>query len=375
MKKVLLISIREIRVSLTSKAIGFTVLLLLAAIHGSIFAASWLNSSEQERPTLLVKGNALIAKSNAAVEVLIVNKTDDLIESVDKGRGDFALVAIDGGWQVYGRQIPSQSTKYAITDIINEIQMTTFAKEHPNEFHVLRESISNTHVEFSAPPDTDKKDSAFVLATVLVLLLSITLFAARIGGRVTEEKSSRIVEILLSSLNPRELLIGKIFGNLFLGISVITLLLFSAFLHVRQTSLWNGFDVSLKLLALMGASYVIGMIFFGALYAAVGSIVQRTEDLQTTQMPVVLLIMATMYAPLFGFQFLDSKFVQTLSWIPPFSLGLSPLQFVNGNMSLTQVGTALLILTVSTCVIVWVSGIVYKNGVTGTRTFSKTKNS
>lgn len=125
----------------------------------------------------------------------------------------------------------------------------------------------------------------------------------------------------------------------------------------------------------MGASYVIGMIFFGALYAAVGSIVQRTEDLQTTQMPVVLLIMATMYAPLFGFQFLDSKFVQTLSWIPPFSLGLSPLQFVNGNMSLTQVGTALLILTVSTCVIVWVSGIVYKNGVTGTRTFSKTKNS
>lgn len=104
--------------------------------------------------------------------------------------------------------------------------MTTFAKEHPNEFHVLRESISNTHVEFSAPPDTDKKDSAFVLATVLVLLLSITLFAARIGGRVTEEKSSRIVEILLSSLNPRELLIGKIFGNLFLGISVITLLLF-----------------------------------------------------------------------------------------------------------------------------------------------------
>lgn len=368
-----LIGFREIRVSLASKALWFTVLLLLAAIHGGIFAASWLNSAENNRPILLVSDNLPTVASNAAVEVLPISSNNSLRESVDNGIGDFALVDLDGGWQVYGLRTPNEATKYAITDTIKHIQLADLAQSKPHEFQIIQENFLKTQVEFLTPPDMTKKDNGFVLATVLVLLLSNTLFAARIGGRVTEEKSSSIVEILLSSLNPRELLAGKLLGNLLLGITVVALLLASAFLHIKRSPLSSDFDISGKLIALMIASYIIGMFFFGALYAAVGAIVQRTEDLQTTQMPVVLLIMATMYAPLFGFQFLDSTFIKILSWIPPFSLGLSPLQYVNGNMNLFQVGVALLLLTLATSLIVWGSGVVYKNGVTGIRTFSRKK--
>ena len=102
------------------------------------------------------------------------------------------------------------------------------------------------------------------------------------------------------------------------------------------------------------------MLFFGALYAAAGAMVQRTEDLQSTQMPILLLIIATAYIPGFGWMNTDATWMQVMSWIPPFSIFAAPLSYAAGDFTALQLAGSFVLAALATALAVWAAARIYK---------------
>ena len=114
-------------------------------------------------------------------------------------------------------------------------------------------------------------------------------------------------------------------------------------------------------LLIMG--FILGMLFFSSLYAAAGSMVSRTEDLQSTQSPILILMMATTYAAMFGAPNTSSTIVQVLAWIPPFSTGLAPISYAANNMSLVQLVASYALLAAATSITLWLSARIYRGSI------------
>ncbi|MBT1122324.1 ABC transporter permease, partial [Stutzerimonas nitrititolerans] len=140
-------------------------------------------------------------------------------------------------------------------------------------------------VDISQDDSSEANIGAVVTVLIAVGLMSffIMLFAGNIGSRVTEEKSSRVVEIILATVRPLDFLGGKLIANVILGVVSSLLILGSGAIAISATGLLKDFHLDTAVLPLMLLSFIIGLLFFGSLYAAAGSMVSRTEDLQSTQ--------------------------------------------------------------------------------------------
>ncbi|MEI6594994.1 MAG: ABC transporter permease [Bacteroidota bacterium] len=190
------------------------------------------------------------------------------------------------------------------------------------------DDINNTKVSIASVKITsaglESSDSmvstAIGFAGAFLIYMFIFLYGVQIMQGVIEEKTNRIVEVLISSVKPFELMMGKIIGIAMVGLTqfVIWLLLILIFgastsgliisnLHlgaesaqtIHQNSAQSGNDISSFIFALQHVNYVLilgmflfyfigGYLFYGALFAAVGSAIDNETDKQQFMLPITL---------------------------------------------------------------------------------------
>ena len=233
----------------------------------------------------------------------------------------------------------------------------------PAEFAETLPAATVTETDLSDDGSRSEGDLATLTVAFVAVLLSLSMiifFAANIGSRVTEEKSSRVVELILAAVRPLDFLAGKILGNALFGLLASFLLIGIGAAALAASGLVAGISFDWTVLPLVLLAFIIGMIFFGSLYAAAGAMVQRTEDLQTTQGPVMILLLAVIYVAAFSFSFLDATWVQVVAWIPPISGAMAPLQYAAGNMTLWEALAALGIYAVVTFGALWLVAKIYR---------------
>lgn len=186
-------------------------------------------------------------------------------------------------------------------------------------------------VEAINPPKEDEGQRLIIAALGAGLLfMGITVYGVAVGVGVVEEKSSRVVEVLLSTIKPLHLLWGKIFGLGAIGLLQVALVSVAGLATGLATGLITVSGTATAVLIAVLGWYVLGFIFFAVLYAAGGSMVSRQEEVNSTTMPITLLVMAMLYVAIFGINSLDSTFMTTMSWIPPFSATLMPMRIATG---------------------------------------------
>ncbi len=190
---------------------------------------------------------------------------------------------------------------------------------------------AGVHVDALDPPDPEKGQRvAMSIAAVVLLYMQILTFGMFVAMGVVEEKSSRVVELLLSTLRPLHLLWGKI-----VGIGTVGLLQLTAYgVAGVATGLATGVltvtgTAVATLLATLGW-FVLGYALFAVLYAAAGSMVSRQEDVNSTAMPLMILIVAMFVVAFSTVDDPDSTVGTVLSWVPPFSAILMPLRIAAG---------------------------------------------
>ncbi|SDD69482.1 ABC transporter permease [Aquimonas voraii] len=199
------------------------------------------------------------------------------------------------------------------------------------------------------------------MAFMMLMFLAIMTAGQMLVTTTVEEKSSRVVEVLLAAVSPTELMAGKILGQLGVGLLMISVyagLGVLALLSFALTGLIEFWQI-----AVFALFFLIAFATFGALMAAAGAAVNELREAQSLLTPIVLFAVAPMllWMPIRSDP--NSMLATVLSLTPP----VSPFVMVMRISSNTpppvwQIGLALLIGLVSTAIAMWIAGKVFRVG-------------
>ncbi|TYR16479.1 ABC transporter permease [Corynebacterium urealyticum] len=369
------VATREIAVAVRNKGIIFSLIITLILAIGGIGVASYFNNREDDAPTLAVVGisakqfNQVQDALGENVEKLAVADATgrDAAEAAVKEDIDAALIKTDEGYELLSDGQPKssvQATVAAVTSTLTQNEALDKLGINPQEFGEAMGAANVKTTDISEDPVEEQMGAIVtVMLGMMLMTFFIMLFAGNIGGRITEEKSSRVVEIILASVRPLDFLAGKLIGNTIVGLVATAVIVLASVVALSISGLADGFEFDMSVLPMILVSFILGMLFFGSLYAAAGSMVSRTEDLQSTQMPILLFVFGMIYAPAFGFNALDSTIMQVLGWLPPFSLAVAPLQYVAGHMSLSAVLAAYGLCVVAVIAVLALVARIYRNAI------------
>lgn len=369
------VAAREISVAMRNKGIIFSLIITLILAIGGIGVASYFNNREDDAPTLAVVGisadqfrQVQDSLGDNVEKLSVADATNrDAAEAAVKEDIDAALIKTDEGYELLSDGQPKssvQATVAAVTGTLTQNEALDKLGINPQEFGEAMGAADVTTTDISEDPVEEQMGAIVtVMLGMMLMTFFIMLFAGNIGGRITEEKSSRVVEIILASVRPLDFLAGKLIGNTIVGLVATAAIVLASVAALSISGLADGFEFDMSVLPMILVSFILGMLFFGSLYAAAGSMVSRTEDLQSTQMPILLFVFGMIYAPAFGFNALDSTIMQVLGWLPPFSLAVAPLQYVAGHMSLPAVLAAYGLCVVVVIAVLALVARIYRNAI------------
>ncbi|WP_347567545.1 ABC transporter permease [Actinopolyspora sp. BKK1] len=229
--------------------------------------------------------------------------------------------------------------------------------------------VTTTNLESSAPQQAQRLLIAFVAAFLLYMFLIMT--GQMIAQGVVEEKSNRVVEVLLSTISSTQLMAGKI-----LGIGLTGLIQFATIGVVGLVAVSATATLTLPLGAVAGLLgwvlvwFLLGFLLYATLLAAASSLVSRQEDLQSVITPVIM----TLVVPfLVGISVLPgdpgSVLGKVLSFVPGFSPVLMPMRLALGVAAPWEAPLAVVLSLVASAAVLWLGGRIYSNAIlrTGAR--------
>ena len=199
----------------------------------------------------------------------------------------------------------------------------------------------------------------FVFAGLLV-------FGVMIGGQTlltqtVEEKSNRVIEVLLSAVSPIELMAGKILGQM--AVSMLVLALYIGMGLVMLTSFAMIGLLDPRLIVYLVVFFVISYLLFAAVFSAVGAAVNEMREAQSLMTPVMLALMAPwMFAPIIGRE-PNSTFAIALSFIPPVNTFAMMIRLASATPPpLWQVLVTMVVGLAAACGVTWFAAKVFKVG-------------
>jgi ABC-2 type transport system permease protein len=201
----------------------------------------------------------------------------------------------------------------------------------------------------------------------IVFFFAAITFGSTIAASVVEEKQTRIVEILLSTVSSRQMLTGKVVGNSILAFGQIILIAAIAILGLAVTGqriLLGGLGPSVLWFVLF---FAVGFIMLAALFAATAATVSRSEDVGGVTTPVTMLVMIPYFLIIF---FNDNPTVLTIMSYVPFSAPVGmPMRVFLEQVQWWEPIVSLLILAASAALAIVIGERVYRNSLlrTGAR--------
>jgi ABC-2 type transport system permease protein len=192
-----------------------------------------------------------------------------------------------------------------------------------------------------------------------------------IAAEVTAEKSSRIMEILITSVSPLSQMFGKVIGMLLVGLSQIVIFIAAVVVNMslpHNAAIFQQYNIDLTqidpMLLVYGLLfYILGYFLFAVLFAAVGSMVSRTEELGQAVMPITIISLIAFYISMFSIGTPDTMLVKVASFVPFTSPTAMILRVGLGQVAYWEIWLSIAILLVSIFICGWISAKIYRTGV------------
>lgn len=275
--------------------------------------------------------------------------------NVDVGLGDGQTLLADGEPGEAGALVQSAVSELRTAQTLQE------AGVPPEQ---AQSALDPQPLEVQDVGSQDGGASASVVAIGGVALLGFTIFGYGfwISNGVVEEKSSRVVELILATVRPFELLAGKVLG---IGLLALLQLAFFGALGIVAAVI-AGVELPATTAATIAATllwFVLGFIFYGLLFAVAGSLVSQQEDLQYTVQPTMYLLFAGFGVAFFQFGNPDALVAQILAYVPPFSPLLMPVRMDAGLAGIPEVALTITLMVVATAGLTAFAGRVYAGSV------------
>lgn len=263
-----------------------------------------------------------------------------------------------------------------------------------------------THDAAADEEEDEKQEGGFVgmIFTVFIYMF-IFIYGVQVMRGVIEEKTSRIVEVMISSVKPFQLMMGKIIGIAMVGLtqfavwiilSVTFISVLSAYMPDMNPASVDSYGVSQELLndptavaATQGDQFndmyillfeqinwplmlsmflfyfLFGYLLYGSLFAAVGSAVDSESDTQQFVLPISLPLVFGMYMgiTLISAGNLESSTMSTLSMVPFTSPVVMPIRIAAGTFDVWELILSMAILVTTFIFFTWIAGRIYRIGI------------
>jgi ABC-2 type transport system permease protein len=295
------------------------------------------------------------------IEVRVRELTDEAEarQAVDAGDADAAV--IDAGRIVVRAEPPDQ--------LVGLIQAVSVREQSRRALIAAGLSSDQVDAALAQPPlpvdalepvNAKSRETATV-AFVGVLLLYGQLFAYGywVAAGVVEEKSSRVVEVLLATLRPSHLLRGKILGIGLLGLAQLLLIGLVGLFASSAVGTLEFPSGAIATVGLVLVWFVLGFFFYATMFAVAGSIVTRQEDLQTTMTPLTILIVGSFFIGLSATSNPDSTLAVVASLLPFSSPLVMPTRIALGDAATWEVVASIAISVAATAALIPLATKIY----------------
>ena len=255
----------------------------------------------------------------------------------------------------------------------------------------IRKIIADSQVKLNIPEirlsENESKNHSSAETSIIIgitgtfiIYMFLLLYGVQVMQSVTQEKSSRIVEVMISSVKPFELMMGKIVAIGLAGLTQFTiwLILSGIILSLATPQLLsdmslNSNDLSIEAINLQNYPFVELLIYFilffiggymlyASLFAAIGAAVDNESDTQQFMVPVTIIILFALNTGIYSAQFPEGPLAFWCSMIP-FTSPIVMMVRLPFGIPFWEIALSLLILSISTLYCIWISGRIYRVGI------------
>ena len=221
---------------------------------------------------------------------------------------------------------------------------------------------------------TDQSSSfLYTFIMIFILYFAILTYGQLIASGVATEKTSRAMELLITSAKPTQLIFGKVIG---IGSAALTQLVAIGaavlIFYPMNREYWSGipmiqslFGVTPELVGYMILFFLLGFFLYAFLFAALTSLASKMEDVNTLVMPVILIFVAAFIVTMVSMQSgsIDNAAMKACSFIPFTSPMAMFTRITMGEVAGWEIALSVGILLVSCAAVCWLSAKIYKIGV------------
>ena len=214
-------------------------------------------------------------------------------------------------------------------------------------------------------------------AVGLILYMTILLYGINVMRSVLEEKQTRIIEVLVSSLRPFQLMLGKVVGVGAVGLFQFSIWAGVGYLLMRYrgrvlalfgvpadaASQVQMPAISAELLGVAILYFLLGYVLYSAMFAVVGAACNTDTEAQQAQQPVMMLLVAALIVSFSALADPGGQLAVTTSMVPFSSPIIMPVRVATSDVSPSQLASSIGILMATCLVVVWASARVYRIGI------------
>jgi ABC-2 type transport system permease protein len=263
-----------------------------------------------------------------------------------------------------------QQLRNGLSNIINNERLQR-AGLNPAEIKNLMRQVDIQTIKIQKGEEQargfDQEDLTAVIF-LLILYMTIILYGSSVMRSVIEEKSSRIIEVLLSSINSFQLMMGKLIGVgavgliqyvIWAGMGLIVFLLVSS----SSPQMAEFIKISPDIFFYFIIFFIVGFFTFSTLYAAIGAMCSDMQDAQTLSAPITLLVILPFIISFMVIRDPTSEAAQILSFLPFFTPLIMFLRILLIDPPVREILFSLLINSLTIILITWVAGRIYRVGI------------
>lgn len=345
------------------------------------------NQEPSEKAVIAVQDKT--GDSKAAIAYFNAAMKDNKFQATDKSEADIEKAVDSGAYD--SAIIITAPLKY--THIVKNVGMydetgaqidqVLIAKYHADTLAKLGVSASDTQAILGAKVESNTvqtgngKDQMqnffYTYILIFALYMAILLYGQFVGSSVATEKSNRAMELLITSTNPTHLMFGKVLGAGCAGLLQFVLIFGSGFAFYNLNASYFAdnmiiqsiFNMPITILLYAILFFILGFFIYAFMYGALGSLVSRMEELNTTIMPVTYLFIIAFMVVMFSMSSgnVDNAAMLVCSYIPFTSPMAMFVRIAMGNVAAWEIIVSVVILVGSTVGIGFLAAAIYRMGV------------
>jgi ABC-2 type transport system permease protein len=372
-----LVAGREISTRLRDKTFLIsTAVILLLVLGAMVFQVIIASGASQQKigvvgdrialePALTAQGEAI------GVDVTVVGIADEAAARTALSNGDVDGVLVDGTGSD-PTLLVEQSAGGQLQAVVQGAVTQLSLSRQLAEAGVTQIDLAQVHVD-AQDPRADEADERIGVAVVgiVVLYTLLILIGQFVAQGVVEEKSTRVVELLLATMRPWQLLAGKILGLGVLGLAQILTL---AVIGVAGAIAFDVVSLPGQLIGTVFsvvAWFVLGYAFYASVFAAAASLVSRQEDLASVITPTTVLLVVGFFIALQAAGNPSGGLAVVTSFIPGLSPLVMPVRMAAGAAAWWEILLSVALMLVAIAFVVRLGGRIYAGALL--RTGGKTK--